>query len=325
MSNNDTIEATFETNSFQGAFTIKEVRELIQLPNVYFDTIPEHLFPPESTITGLPRAQKRMIQLLAKGSTTRAQDSTKSWSLDFLLSPHSFHASSTDPTRLSHVKFTRNQLDPADPFATRASVSPLIGDDGKAAQVDLPANVCFRSIGYQSLPLRGFEELNIPFNDSRGVIPNDGYGRVLNTSPLRKEGEETPDSVPVHVPGIYCAGWVKRGPTGVIASTMTDAFATADAVAADWESHCSPGSNSSSSNNNNGSSSHHLAFLNSAEGGSTGLGWAGVRPEAERLGLRPTSWRDWEEIDRAEKERGAAKGKLREKFASVSDMLRALP
>lgn len=264
-------------------------------------------------ISSLPRAQKRLTQLLAKGSRTPPENAAKSWSLDFLLSPHSIHTSPENPTQLSHIKFARNQLDPADPFARGARVSPLLGEDGKAARLDMPASLCFRSIGYQSLPLPGFKDLNIPFDISRGLIPNDGYGRVLNTPPLTAEGENESDSFPVHVPGIYCAGWVKRGPIGVIASTMTDAFTTADAIAADWEAH-SVG----------GTSADGLAFLNSSEGGSTGLGWDGVRFEAEKSGLRPTSWRDWEEIDRVEKERGQTKGKIREKFADVDEMLNVL-
>ncbi|KAL1954441.1 hypothetical protein VTO42DRAFT_1165 [Malbranchea cinnamomea] len=297
----------------QAAFTIKELRELIQLPSVSSDPIPEYLFPPESTIARLPRAQKRMTQLLAKGSPTLPENATKVWSLDFLHSPHSFHTSSPNSTQLSYIKFTRNQLDPADPFAQGARASPLLGDDGRAIQVDMPASICFRSIGYRSVPLQGFEDLNIPFDHSRGFIPNDGHGRVINTPPLPTGGQDTSDSFAVRVPGVYCAGWVKRGPTGVIASTMTDAFTTADAIAADLEAHSISGTRIDG-----------LAFLNSSEGGSTGLGWDGVRPEAEKLGLRPTSWRDWEEIDRVEKERGQMKGKVREKFAAVDEMLSVL-
>lgn len=180
-------------------------------------------------------------------------------------------------------------------------------------KLDMPASLCFRSIGYQSLPLRGFKELNIPFDIERGLIPNDGYGRVLNTPPLPAEGEDDSNSFAVHVPGIYCAGWVKRGPTGVIASTMTDAFTTADAIAADWEAH-SVGETRADG----------MGFLNSSGEGGTGLGWDGVRPETEKLGLRPTSWPDWEEIDRVEKERGQEKGKIREKFARVEEMLNVL-
>jgi adrenodoxin-NADP+ reductase len=98
---------------------------------------------------------------------------------------------------------------------------------------------------------------------------------------------------------------------------MTDAFDTADAIAADWESHCAAITSGASDPD-------HPAFLNHAEGGSTGLGWSGVRQVAEKSGIRATSWRDWEEIDRVEKERGQAKGKVREKFASVEEMLAVL-
>jgi adrenodoxin-NADP+ reductase len=293
------------SNKYQASFTIKEVRELLQLPSVSFDPIPRDLFPPEDTIAALPRAQKRLIQLLAKGSTNDPSTATKSWSLDFLLSPECLHWSPKFPHRLSHVRFSRNQLDPADPFSPSSKVSPKYLSSGKRAQLDLCANTFFRSVGYKSLPLPGLADIGVPFDDSRGVIPNDGFGRV--TVPLNAEAgtrDTLPDgSLISHLPGLYCAGWVKRGPTGVIATTMTDAFSTADAIAADVAQ--------------NGSS-----LLNPNEG--TSLGWEGVRPEAERLGVRATSWEDWERIDRAERERGAQKGKVREKFGRVEEMLEVL-
>ena len=34
--------------------------------------------------------------------------------------------------------------------------------------------------------------------------------------------------------GLYCSGWVKRGPTGVIVNTMNDAFATAYCILKDF-------------------------------------------------------------------------------------------
>ena len=37
----------------------------------------------------------------------------------------------------------------------------------------------------------------------------------------------------MHV-GLYCSGWVKRGPTGVIVNTMNDAFATAYCILKDF-------------------------------------------------------------------------------------------
>ena len=38
------------------------------------------------------------------------------------------------------------------------------------------------------------------------------------------------------ITGLYCSGWVKRGPVGVIATTMTDAFETADTILSDIQS-----------------------------------------------------------------------------------------
>ena len=53
-----------------------------------------------------------------------------------------------------------------------------------------------------------------PFDEARGIIPNDG-GRVLDDSGAA-------------IPGIYAAGWIKRGPTGVIGTNKKDAVETVD-------------------------------------------------------------------------------------------------
>ena len=64
-----------------------------------------------------------------------------------------------------------------------------------------------RSVGYQSVPLPG-----VPFDPRASVVPN-AQGRVL--------GE---DGAPL--PGEYVAGWLKRGPTGVIGTNKSDAAET---------------------------------------------------------------------------------------------------
>lgn len=274
---------------------------MLQLPGVSFDPIPRDVFPPEEVVNGLPRAQKRLMQLIAKGSATDSQNATKSWSLDFLLSPDSLHWSPMYPYHLSHVKFSRNELDPADPYSPSAKVTPKHLSNGKRAMVNLPASVFFRSVGYKSLPLPGLEDIGIQFDEQRGVIPNDGFGRVKTLS-SPGESQKLPDgSLITHLPGLYCAGWVKRGPTGVIASTMTDAFTTADTIVQDLASH-------------GGSLLHYPEQ-------SSGLGWDGVKAEADRRGLRPTSWQDWQRIDAVERELGQQKGKLRDKITRVEDML----
>jgi len=159
------------------------------------------------------------------------------------------------------------------------------------------ASLAFRSVGYQSEPLPGFEELGITFDKKLGIIPNDMYGRVLSTS-LGPASSLTAG----HVPGMYCAGWVKRGPTGVIASTMDDAFNTGDIIMKDW-----------------------VANVKFNEGaGKVKGGWEEVRKEVERRGIRSVSWQDWEKIDAEEKRRGKEKGKVREKIRGVEEMLRVL-
>jgi adrenodoxin-NADP+ reductase len=82
---------------------------------------------------------------------------------------------------------------------------------------------------------------------------------------------------------------------------MTDAFTTADAIVKDLV-------------DSQGSLLH-------APGQSSGLGWDGVRAEAESRGLRTTSWQDWERIDAVERECGQKKGKVRDKFGRVQEML----
>ncbi|EKV04082.1 NADPH-adrenodoxin reductase Arh1, putative [Penicillium digitatum] len=290
----------------QASFTIKELREMLQLPGVSFDPIPEDIFPPEEVVSALPRAQKRLMQLLAKGSANDPLTAPKSWSLDFLLAPDSLHWSPDYPYHLSHVKFSRNELDPSDPHSPSTKVFPKHLSSGKRAQVNLPTSIFFRSVGYKSLPLPGLEDLGIDFDTRRGIIPNDGFGRIISFS---SKGE--PESLPggsliSYLPGLYCAGWVKRGPTGVIASTMTDAFTTADTIVQDLTKRADSTS------------------LLHAPDHSSGLGWDGVKIEAQRRGLRPTSWKDWQRIDAAEREGGQLRGKPRDKFGRVEEMLRVL-
>ena len=269
---------------------------MLQLPGVSFDQIPKDVFPPDSVISGLPRAQKRIMQLLGKGSSNDPKTSPKSWSLDFLLAPDSLHGSPEHPDHVSSVKFSCNELDPSDPHSPSSKVIPKTSFDGQRDHVDIPASVFFRSVGYKSLPLPGIEDLGIDFDTQRGILPNDGFGRITSLTNKGKP-EDLPDgSLISHLPGLYCAGWVKRGPTGVIASTMTDAFTTADSIVQDLAK--------------NGDSKSLLHSPNQ----SSGLGWDGVKAEAQRLGLRPTSWEDWLRIDNEEKRLGGLVGKPRVKL-----------
>ncbi|MEV4776383.1 FAD-dependent oxidoreductase [Microbacterium sp. LTA6] len=76
---------------------------------------------------------------------------------------------------------------------------------------DYPIQAVYRAVGYYGTRVAG-----APFDEKRGVVPNDG-GRV--------DGE----------PGLYATGWIKRGPVGLIGHTKSDALETISNVVADAE------------------------------------------------------------------------------------------
>ncbi|KAJ4988442.1 NADPH-adrenodoxin reductase arh1 [Stagonosporopsis vannaccii] len=276
----------------QVAFTVKEARELMKIPSVAFHGIDRSFYPSE--IKKLPRVQKRIAEVLFKGSTATPDEVDRSWALDFLRAPSSMNPEEGS-NHLSSMTFRKQEFVPgADPLDSSARVQPI------QDEVTVPASLAFRSVGYKSTSLPGLSDLGVPFDSKLGIIPNDVHGRVI--SPDAGPGSLTAG----HVAGLYCAGWVKRGPTGVIASTMQDAFTSADVLAHDWE--------------------NNVPFLNNAHGDNEGtqLGWDGVKAEVEARGVRPLSWADWKRIDEAERSRGQKKGKEREKFSSVAEMLEAL-
>ncbi|KAJ6444214.1 NADPH:adrenodoxin oxidoreductase [Purpureocillium lavendulum] len=205
----------------QAAFTIKEVRELMKLPSVAFWPANRALIPQD--IKALPRASRRLMEVLLKGTSLPPEHAPRSWSLDSCLSPRHFLGHRDDPTAVASTEFDVTHLqDPFDP-ASRVVTT--------GATKILPSDVVFRSVGYRSVALPEFAEVGIQFDTTRGIVSNDGLGRVTS---LVSEGHVAPRMTAQQVAGFYCAGWLKRGPTGVIASTMQDAFATGDAIVQDW-------------------------------------------------------------------------------------------
>jgi adrenodoxin-NADP+ reductase len=151
----------------------------------------------------------------------------------------------------------------------------------------METSLAFRSIGYKSDMIAGMRDLGIDFDESRGIIPNDSHGRIIGLS-----------TGGVGIPGMYCSGWVKQGPAGVIANTMEDAFGTAEAIARDWNDR--------------------QPFM------AGGQGWDALKQESGQRNLRSVSWDEWKMIDVAEKRRGSVNGKEREKFTSIEEMLEVL-
>jgi ferredoxin--NADP+ reductase len=86
----------------------------------------------------------------------------------------------------------------------------VLDDEGQASGTGethvVAVDGVIRSVGYRGTALDG-----VPFDDRRNVIPN-REGRVL-------DGEAP-------IPGLYVAGWIKRGPTGIIGTNKKDAVQT---------------------------------------------------------------------------------------------------
>jgi ferredoxin/flavodoxin---NADP+ reductase len=78
----------------------------------------------------------------------------------------------------------------------------------------IPCGIVFRSVGYQGVAMEG-----VPFDEDRCTMRNRG-GRVLD-----ERGEP--------ISGVYCTGWIKRGPTGIIGTNKKDATETVEALLED--------------------------------------------------------------------------------------------
>ncbi|KJL47926.1 NADPH-ferredoxin reductase FprA [Microbacterium hydrocarbonoxydans] len=92
---------------------------------------------------------------------------------------------------------------------TRTDAEGALVRTGEFRDYDVQA--VYRAVGYY-----GTRVVDAPFDEARGVIPNEG-GRV--------DGE----------PGLYATGWIKRGPVGLIGHTKSDALETITNLIADAE------------------------------------------------------------------------------------------
>ncbi|KAF3904758.1 hypothetical protein ABW20_dc0102233 [Dactylellina cionopaga] len=228
-------------------------------------------------VNELPRAKKRLMDTISKGS--KRYPELKNWKLSFYSSPNAFLSTSSDPSKLSHIRFENTALEPGS------------GGDkvhGTGSFKDVYASLAFRSIGYKSEPIAGMIEAGIPFDERKGIVCN-SFGRVAR--PTSDGG--------LQVPGFYTTGWVRRGPTGIIASTMMDAFDAGDNIVNDWLAG--------------------VEFL--GKGDEVKSGWDAVKTEHQKIGAKVVHWSDWDKIDKAEKERGENIGKEREKFGTTDEMM----
>ena len=163
------------------------------------------------------------------------------------------------------VEIVRNRLEPDG----RGSVRAVATDEREV----IPCGIVFRSVGYRGVGVPG-----VPFHEQAGTIPN-AEGRVLDEggAPIR---------------GLYCAGWIKRGPTGVIGTNKKDAAETVERL------------------------------LEDARAGRLGPRVGGSLEDmlAER-GVGAVMYAGWEAIDALERARGELQGRPRVKLATWDELL----
>ncbi|MCG8323889.1 MAG: pyridine nucleotide-disulfide oxidoreductase [Thiotrichales bacterium] len=166
---------------------------------------------------------------------------------------------------LQRVKLEFNELS-GDAFKQSAR--------GTGKTYELDAGILFRSIGYRGVPIEG-----VPFDERAGVFPNTN-GRITSNGKV--------------LPGMYTAGWIKRGPTGIIGTNRACSVGTVTCLVEDLDRLGTVDINTDS---------HSLQALLS-----------------DRK-LRTVNFQEWQKIDAVEVERGEPKGKPREKFTRVNEML----
>lgn len=211
-------------------------------------------------------ASKKIYDLFCEFSK-RSIDSKKSKKcyFSFLMSPKELVGNPS----LEKVVFEKNSLSGA-PFKQSAR--------GTGEIVELESGILFRSIGYQGVPIQ-----DVPFHETRGIIPNE-KGRVIDNE----------NNV---VPQFYTAGWIKRGPSGIIGTNRACSVETVTCL---------------------------LEDLTKLDDGSRKSGAEVIFAILESKNIHHVSYDDWQKIDAKEIERGEPKGKPREKYTYIDEMLSAI-
>lgn len=258
----------------QAAFTNPEVRELGELPGADVRVLPE-----EVELDPLSRAEleqsddrslRRKLEILEEFSRRAPEGKPRLLTIRFLVSPVEIVGDAAG--RVKALRLVRNRLSPDGRGGLKAEPTGVYEE--------LPVGLVFRSVGYRGVPIDG-----LPFDPKAGVVPNDG-GRVID-----------PESG-TSILGLYVAGWIKRGPTGVIGTNKPDAAETVERMMED-----------------------------AARGAILVPDHPSVEDAARLVAARQPrflSYDDWRKIDRLETACGAAQGRPRVKFTSEEEFFAAL-
>lgn len=258
----------------QAAFTNPEIKELGELAGADITCVPAEVELDELSRAALERSQERTtlkkVEILQSYARRPASGKSRRLIVRFLVSP--VELIGNDAGQVVGMRLVKNKL-----YATAAgTLQPTPTEEFE----ELPVGLVFRSVGYRGVPLPG-----VPFNESWGVILNQ-KGRVLDPETQHP------------LVGEYTAGWIKRGPTGVIGTNKPDAAETVTCMVEDL---------------------------------ARGLILHPSRPEAAAAEAlirqrQPNyfSYADWLRLNELEVARGRAMGRPRVKFTRVEDMLAAL-
>ncbi len=191
----------------QAAFTNPELRELadLQLADVIVEQADLELDSAgAAALAAADATTQRNVETLSAYAALQPAGKPRRIVLRFLTSPVAIEG--TDGVDALVVE--RNELIVAQDGSLRAQAT------GVTERIE--AGLVLRAVGYVGKPLPG-----VPFDDRRQTVLNRD-GRVL-------------DSV-THEPirGLYAAGWVKRGPSGVIGTNKKCAQETTDLLLQDF-------------------------------------------------------------------------------------------
>jgi ferredoxin--NADP+ reductase len=252
----------------QAAFTNPELKELGELPETDVVVRAEDLELDAATLASLEATPDREAEKNLKtlrGFVERGLEGhARRIELLFSTSPLRIEGEG----RVERVVIGANRLEPG----PRGVQAVATGEEST-----LQAGLVFRSVGYRALPVPG-----VPFDERRAVIPNE-RGRVRASA----DGAT--------VPGCYVAGWIKRGPSGIIGTNKPDAIETIGCLLEDADSGALP----------------EPVVTRREE----------IVTLLESRGVEVVRWSDWQALDAHECSAGTARGAPREKLTDTGAML----
>ncbi|KAJ4485369.1 ferredoxin adrenodoxin reductase [Lentinula aciculospora] len=260
----------------EAAFTTKELREMMNLPDVALQPLEESVLD----VQARTRQQSRTLDLLKKGSQAKFGTTLKSWSLDFYRNPIGVKVpDSKSPSYSLSLGHTV-----VDPITKRAG--PLLSSEGVPLQSHHPTSLIVTAMGFHAEPSPTAPYAQWYDFDQKHIKTLPG-GRVSSTN---LDSDE---------PKMYASGWAATGAKGVLASTMMDAYSVAEAILEDW-TNLTPFS----------SDAHSTPISSSPWDAPPPDILEGLSSRDTEI----TTYEDWLAVDAEEVRRASAEGKERERM-----------